>query len=715
MNSSRTLKNNRYGFTLIEILVGLAILSIISIGMYCAFFVVVDLQTQSRDESIALALAQGCLEEIRSAADEDFDSLGKVIDGELTYNPAVIRDPVPGFPEFRSEQRVIEINYGLKRAQATVWWDYGTGTDNIVMATLIARPATLLPGNIHGYVLDLNGNGIGNANVAVTWTGAGTGRNIAPAMTDAAGYYTFELPGGQYQIPTGDWLVSATANGYYDSNDPEHYSSVNCTVPTGLDVAAADIILTPLPDPGAIKVSVMDRSNGNSPLEYIRLALRQNGSRARDDDGDNIYWPKLTDGTGEYTYQNLSEGNYTPYTYDTYLKGYTCSFGSSPGDPGYDPPYWYAGWSSVWPLYSKPASFSGYGGPPDNVSVTPNNVTAVDIYLDEIPKNNVTGIVYKDDDRDGIQDGVLDGARVYVRWWNNQRMKPRAGSDYNNSSSYEEFTYSNTDGSYSINAYSSSFVRSNSPGNWNIMFATYSGYDTGYPFSSSVSVSGLHVQTDYNGPTSDVNFLLQKTPPPVPIKYGNVEGVVRDYDDDSPIDDVRVRIYGTVRTGSTRQTDINGYYNYATPEVPYPISEGSHGIGGTKNGYYSYSGGVTVPVDATLTHDFTMEKIGYGDIEGRVTSLATDQGIAGATITLSVYSGAPGGSPGSTQTDADGYYDFATFGNLYPIVETRGSGKLHTLSASADGYVTRTQGEVTVDEGDTTTVNFQLPVDGSGF
>lgn len=709
MKARRLAIDNHYGFTLIEVLVGLTVLSIISIGMFGAFWVALGLQTQSRDEAAATALAQGFLEEIRSAADEDFDSLGKIISGKTTYNPPVVYDPVPGFPRFKSEQRAIEINHGLKKAQVKVSWDYGGGLDNIAMATLIARPAELLPGNIYGRVTNPGGNGIGNAEVTAA---KAKGTRIFKTKTASDGYYTFETAGG-YQIPPGEWIVSATAKGYYDSNDQAYYSSVSRTVPAGSNIEA-NIELTPLPNPGAIKACVMDRSNGNNQLPYIRLALRQNGAKAKDHDGANIDWPKLTDGAGEYTYQNLTTGNYTLYTYDTYLKGYTCSFGSGSGYGGYAPPYWYAGWSSVWPSNSKPASFSNWAGPPDNVSVTSDNVTSVNIYLDAIPKNNVGGTVYKDDNRDGVQDGVLDGAKVYVRWWNDEKMKPRSGNDYSNTDNYEEFAYSNQCGSYSINAYSSLFVRDDSSDNWNIMFATYPGYDTGYPFSSSVSINGLHVKTSYNGPTADVNFLLKKQQPAGPIEYGNVDGMVGDYDDNSPADNVNVSIWGTVKTGSTRQTDMNGYYNFATSKVPYPVSAGSHSITGTKNGYYSYGGSVKVPVNATVSYDFKMEKIDHGDISGRVTSLATGQGIAGATVKLTVYSGAPGGSPTSVKTDANGYYDFATSSSRYPIVETRGSNK-HKLSAEADGYVARSKSGIIVTENSITSENFQLPVNNSGI
>lgn len=692
MKAKGALIRNLYGFTLIEILIGMVILSIISIGMFSAFPVVTGLQVQSSDEATANALAQGFLEEIRSQADLNFEGLEGIYSSDD-------ENPVPDYPGFTFNQRVERINFDLKRAQARVSWTRGGRTENVLLATLLTRPPELLPGNIEGYIYQAGTTtGIQNATVTAT-----NGQQNFSARTNPDGYYTF-VSRGQYQIPPGDWTVSATANGYYSSE--ETGASVTCTVPSALTAEADPIYLTALPEPGSIKVSVKDRSN--MPLSGIKLALRQGGSQARDNNGNGISWPKYTDGAGEYLYANLRPGNYTAYTYDTYLSGYTCFFGDRPGDPDFALPYWHAGWSSVWSPTDKPPSFSNYAGPPDNVNVVSDTATNIDIFLDPIPTGTVTGIVYKDDDRDGMPDDdgeggweALVGARVWIWWYNGVGIKA---------------VQTDSSGRYTANnVYIPYFVFSDTWSYRNKMRAEKSGYDSRYP-STTLSSPGVqiggpynrHVYLEHDTATRDVNFLLPKKPPPPEPEYGNVEGYVTVDTGDpdvsgSPLSGVTVSIGGRANA-----TDAIGHYLIENIRV------GRHTVTGSRSDYYGYNsvnagdGKVNVVKDQTVQFNFAMEAIGYGDIIGNVTSKATGLPIGGALVTVGVYSGAPGPDSTSTPTDSNGDY------TLSHIVETR-PGKLHRVSASADGYVAKTESGVELLEDETITKNFELSVDTGGM
>ena len=658
------------GFTLTEILVGIVIIAIISLAMAGALTLNTSLQLDSHDRAIATTLAQHYLEDIRNSADLSggFDAL------ETTFPDTAGFAAVDDYPGFLFRQRVDIVSNDLKRAESTISWartPLRTGQMRIV--SLIARPGPSLNGNIEGFVRNTDtGAPITGATVALTWNGPGAGPNIGTTTTDGAGFYTFQTLGpAPFQVPTGPWFVNARHANYFGSDQTG--ATVSCNVSSGVSTQA-DINLTPLPNPGTISGTVTDSATGTA-IQGINVMLYQNRlQRASVNTGPD----------GSYSFENLSPGTYTVATIDTYKSGYSYFFGQDdvahPNRPY--PPH---GWSSA--QTSWPTNIPRQGNSSsDNIVVISDSITPIDIILDPIPREDVTGIVYGEDDADPRSYSELGGARVRIRWYNNGAI-----------------TTVNTDafGRYTANIPIPYFVFPDQWNRWHKMDASCSGYNTAYPDTglstiNSNRISGTYVKLFHGaGPNEDVNFLL----PIRIIEYGDVEGYVRDSATVDSLSAVRVTI-----GGKSSNTDGSGYYFIEN------IPVGWQTVSGRKSGYYNYSrsNAVTVIKDETVRYDFEMESIGYGSVTGTVTSLAAGNPvIEGARVKIQYYRNAQVSAPADTYTGFNGVYTFSRV-----LETTRGK---HTLIVSAPGYITRSKSNVDVTAGGIKTEGFQLAVDTKGF
>ena len=665
----------RYGFSLTELLIGITVTAVLSAGLFSSFIVIARSQSRSRNEATANILAQSYIEDIRNTADSDYDGL------ETLYKNTELTD-VPDYAGFRYNQNVEKLGFDLKKAQVKVAWDKNGSTGQRLLVTLLTRPPELLPGNIDGFVYDANTNaGIKGVKVEAIKSLAKLG-----TATDPNGYYTYELPGGQFQLPTGKWLLQATATGYKSSQ--ETGTSVEASVPSGLTVRAEPIYLTPLPAPGIIRGTVQE---GSISLEQIAVYLYQNGARAKDRDGNTVSAVNSSSGSGalskgEYNFTNLLPGKYTVATYQTYTKGYTYFFGDSSKSKK---PYSPDGWSSAWSTWPSSDPRQGSSGS-DSVSVTSGVTTTNDIPLDPIPTGNVTGIVYE---KIGSVLTPLKDANVRIRWWGSSALQKNVTTD--------------ATGRYTTSFFVPYFVFNDVEYYWNSMQASKSGYYAAYPDKSLSSV-GVKIGSAYKDrvrivdgtTTGDVNFLLITVPPPAPQKVGNVEGYVKDNDTSGALAGATVTI-----GGKSSVTDSSGYYLITN------IPIGSYTVSGKKSKYYSFSSGSTkVPVQENTTSrfDFKMQAIGYGTVKGTIRRLDTGNPISGASVSIAYFAGAPESSPSGTTTDSSGQYIFNG------IVETP-SGKAHAVKASAAGFLSKEQTGVSVTKNATTIVDLKLALDAGGL
>ncbi|NUO10092.1 MAG: M6 family metalloprotease domain-containing protein [Candidatus Brocadia sp.] len=183
------------------------------------------------------------------------------------------------------------------------------------------------------------------------------------------------------------------------------------------------------------------------------------------------------------------------------------------------------------------------------------------------------------------------------------------------------------------------------------------------------------------------------TPQPTPGATGYLTGQVTDAQTGAGINGATV----TVDTGETTTTGtvqgVDGVY--ATQNV----SVGQHDITASAQNYASSTQTVTVeegnpnPQTGKNVFDFELTStIPFGSISGRVTDDATTLGIPGATV---AYGTSTQNIVDTTTTDADGKY---SFDNVIPGT--------YTVQAQATGYQPEPPVQVTVDAGETETVNF---------
>ncbi|MDH5375952.1 MAG: carboxypeptidase regulatory-like domain-containing protein [Candidatus Bathyarchaeota archaeon] len=172
----------------------------------------------------------------------------------------------------------------------------------------------------------------------------------------------------------------------------------------------------------------------------------------------------------------------------------------------------------------------------------------------------------------------------------------------------------------------------------------------------------------------DDNRWTQLYPIVVKLPLGTIVGTVADASTGSPIAGANV-----TANDYTNTTDAEGHYSIQLPPETYTVTASA-----TK--YVDQSETATVTADTTTTLDFELTPLN-GTISGTVTDSSTDDPIAGAKVTTNGI---------SVSTGADGSYSIELAPGTY------------TVEASADGYESASQSDVTVVAGKTTTMDFEL-------
>jgi len=218
---------------------------------------------------------------------------------------------------------------------------------------------------------------------------------------------------------------------------------------------------------------------------------------------------------------------------------------------------------------------------------------------------------------------------------------------------YTAFT--NTSGQYTIS---------------NVPPGTYTveAYKSGY---GSVTQSNVQVVSNQ---TTTVNFTFS-------TGSGTITGTVRD-SASNPLSGVTVRTVGASFSAVTNQSG-----QYTLSNVP----AGTYTLEASKSGYVTQTqSNVQVVANQTTTVNFTLIA-NLGQITGTVRD-GCNTPIGGATVRTT--------TGGYTATTAqDGSY---TISNI--------TGGTYTVEASKDGFITQTVANVSVNAGQSTQVNFNLPV-----
>lgn len=195
-------------------------------------------------------------------------------------------------------------------------------------------------------------------------------------------------------------------------------------------------------------------------------------------------------------------------------------------------------------------------------------------------------------------------------------------------------------------------------------------------YNVTASATGYLSQTVNNvsvspGQTVTQNFTLYVQP-------GSISGYVRDS-------------AGTAIPNASVSTNPGGYSTTSGTDGSYVLSgvaPGAYTVTASKTGYLSQSQNASVNAGQTTTLNFSLVS-NMGTISGTVTN-QSGAGIVGATVSTST-----GGY--STTTGSGGSF---TLSNI--------PAGTYSVTASAIGYSSQTQNNITVTAGQTTTVNFSL-------
>ncbi|HPR18175.1 MAG TPA: carboxypeptidase regulatory-like domain-containing protein, partial [Candidatus Cloacimonadota bacterium] len=219
----------------------------------------------------------------------------------------------------------------------------------------------------------------------------------------------------------------------------------------------------------------------------------------------------------------------------------------------------------------------------------------------------------------------------------------------------------------------------------------YSTSDTWYTTESGTNARTIHEYSDSEEfsvvtPPTDVTELT--TYPDVrfyysALEHGTVEGTVTDSGTGNAISGAEVYVgsWGPATTNNAGFYSITG------------IVTGPQTVTAMKDGYYDFTGEVTVVANQTVTYNFVMDANLFGSLDGTVTDADTGSPLVGADI--DVVSGA--GYTYSTTTSNTGYYEITNV-----VAET------YTVSCSFPDYPTGVVENVVVQDGQTTTVDFSL-------
>ena len=125
----RRLRNNNSGFTLMEVLVAMLILSVGLLGTAALITGIINSNKLSNRISAATVLAQDKMEEIRGVGYDDAED----DDGAEDYNI------IPNYPLYKRITDVVagDPAAGMKKITVTVYWD--SDNHSVVLQTIIAQ------------------------------------------------------------------------------------------------------------------------------------------------------------------------------------------------------------------------------------------------------------------------------------------------------------------------------------------------------------------------------------------------------------------------------------------------------------------------------------------------------------------------------------------------------------------------------------------------
>lgn len=208
----------RRGMTLIDVLVGTAIMLVIFLGLFAILRTSAVLSGAAASKAAALAIANGKLEQLRSLDYAAIGTVGGIPSGTIPQETTLVQDSVPfqvrTFISYyddpkdgtgASDSNGIQADY--KRAKITVSYETQAGSREVSVGSTFAPPGietTTGGGTLRIVVVDADGAPVPGAEVTVINASTSPAINLT-TFTDFAGYALF--PGAA--TSTG-YRVSAT-------------------------------------------------------------------------------------------------------------------------------------------------------------------------------------------------------------------------------------------------------------------------------------------------------------------------------------------------------------------------------------------------------------------------------------------------------------------------------------------------------------------------
>lgn len=308
---------NHKGTTLLEIVVGIAIIGIVAMSLYMALFNVTKLMSDSKQKIGAVALANEQMEIIRNLEYESIGTIGWIPAGPIEQTQTIERnnftytidtsikyidDAFDGI----GASDLIETDY--KQAQVTVSWTMGLKTKNIIFVSKFVPEG--LESNIGGGTLSVNiidatVQPISDATVkidSVTET-----EPIHGVVTTGADG-NVRIPG----LPAQEYQIRVLKNDYASVQTyPAKPSSLFNPVDSNLLVTEGDVVMKTLTINKSadflLKATNIADDNG---IDGVDVELK--GGPVIGTDPETLTWEGLesTDSSGEIKLENIDPGDY---------------------------------------------------------------------------------------------------------------------------------------------------------------------------------------------------------------------------------------------------------------------------------------------------------------------------------------------------------------------------------------------------------------------
>lgn len=702
---SKSLKKKN-GFTFIELIVGLSIMAIASVGAWMTMSILTQSTQVSRNRSIARNYLQKSLEEVRRVAQFKYDALnGCAFPTDESSVDAC--DFELASSEYDNFTRTLEVDdvagsTEMKSVVVTILWnELGHEVpEELKSAIYFARPADEPPGNLIGVVTDESDDSeLGGVSIFLEFV-SNTAKTATAVSTNALGDddENFDFAdNGRYVLESGDWRLRATRDGYYSYT---HSDNINIISSPTTFVSFA---MEPEPAPGALTLQLVDKET-RAPLSSFRgdgggygyLRIYEGGHR-------RVSWGNRTSGTYEVDFTDLEDRCFTVETAYAYRAGKTL-FDRCEGVTHSLHGYSSARHNDDGTPYNCSNSYNGNEST-DRICVGSGEDIEVALPVEPVPLVQISGRVID------YLGGAVDGASIRAYW------------DYSNIYTGIE-AFSDASGRFSmmVPAAAAFAFRSSER---EIMLRVRNSFDIegccDWPTSQTLTVYREYGGLVFGHPGTDVGDI--QFPEPEDLECGDLAGRVFNGKSGGVISNAYVYIRGT-----SRYTGGDGTYAYACSEEGYRLTTGNiNYCRVSKSGYYgtfycSYNerysspwymsyNGVINPGNSNPAFNVSLWPQGYGVIEGHVTDIISGSGIENLVVTFNPYRG----SNLTAVTDATGYYRINGALETWPPPEVPNSGYYnmnpqgHILSVSGGAVYTAVSRNIyALNAGEIVTQNFQL-------